>query len=123
MGALNFTDDELSCKCGCGQYITDYVFLFNLQNVRDMYAKPMPLSSAFRCPEYNNKVSSTGLDGPHTIAAVDVIVHGHDAYRLLWLSMVVGFAGIGLNQKGKYSQRFIHLDNLNIETRPWVWTY
>lgn len=123
MATKNFSDKELSCHCGCKGIITDEFFLASLQRVRTLYGKPMPLSSAYRCPEYNNKVSSTGFTGPHTVASVDVLVYGRDVYRLLWLAMADGFTGIGLNQKGPYSGRFLHLDRLVIEGRPWVWTY
>jgi len=120
MGTENFTDNELSCRCGCGQKIEDEVFLYNLQRLREMYGEPMYLSSAFRCPEYNAKVSTTGANGPHTKAAVDVLVYGEDAQRLLWMAMASGFTGIGVKQNGRWSSRFIHIDRREI---PWVWSY
>ena len=123
MKIKNFTDKELSCRCGCGEYIDDEVFLYNLQRLREMYGSPMYLSSAKRCPEYNVRVSSTGPEGPHTKAAVDVVVYGREAYRLLWMAMASGFTGIGVSQKGPWADRFLHLDRLIDDNRPWVWTY
>lgn len=119
----NFKRHEIVCKCGCDRVIEDDVFMHRLQTLREMFGKPMAISSGFRCPDYNNRVSKTGFSGPHTIAAVDVITHGNDAYKLLWLAMSQGFDGIGLNQKGLFSKRFIHLDRLSLTNRPWVWTY
>ncbi len=105
MPTKNFSDKELSCKCGCDQAIEDELFLYNLQRLRDMFGEPMIVSSGFRCPDHNNKVSSTGLTGPHTKAAVDILMHGHEAFRLMWLAISCGFEGIGVNQKGAYDQR------------------
>ena len=118
----NFKRKELECKCGCGGCIEDELFLYNLQQLRNKFG-PMPISSGYRCPDYNSKVSSTGETGPHTIAAVDVLVYGREAYRLIMLAMVNGWDGIGVNQKGKFNSRFIHLDRLYGANRPWVWTY
>ena len=122
METLNFKHKELTCKCGCGREIEDEVFMYNLQRLREMLGVPMVLSSAYRCPEYNDKVSNTGFGGPHTIAAVDVLVYGEHAHRLLWMAMACGFTGIGISQKGPWAARFIHIDRLR-EGRPWVWTY
>lgn len=119
----NFSRKELECKCGCGGCIEDEVFLYNLQQLRDKFGMPMHISSGFRCPTYNAQVSHTGSIGPHTIAAVDVLIYGREAYKLLMLAIAGGFDGVGLNQKGNFNQRFIHLDRLFGATRPWVWTY
>jgi len=119
----NFSRKELSCRCGCGGVIEDEIFLNNLQRLRDMFRYPMYVSSGFRCSYYNMEVSTTGPNGPHTIAAVDIVVYGERAFRLLWMATSCGFTGVGLNQKGPYSDRFMHLDMLRNEGRPWVWTY
>jgi uncharacterized protein YcbK (DUF882 family) len=120
----NFRRKELECKCGCGQVINDELFLYNLQRLRDLYGEPITISSGFRCPEYNAKVSPrTGAAGPHTIAAVDIPVYGHRAYRMLEIAFKLGFRGIGINQKGEINQRYIHLDMMISDFRPRVWSY
>ncbi len=118
----NFTREELACKCGCGQSIEDELFLYHLQRLREMFGEPMIVSSGFRCPQHNNNISSTGLTGPHTKAAVDIKVSGPEAFRLMWLAISCGFEGIGINQKGEIHQRFIHFDRLK-NNRPRVWSY
>jgi len=121
-----FPAHELACKCGCGRGEADMdaVFMDWLIALRRAYNQPMPLSSAFRCPAHNVRVSGTGPDGPHTTGrAVDVRVSGKRAYELLSLALVMGFRGIGLNQRGDHARRFIHLDDLDLFNRPWVWTY
>ncbi len=95
-----------------------------LERLRQAFGKPMRLSSAYRCPDYNARVSHTGLTGPHTTGrAVDVLISGEEAYRLVQLALEYGFTGIGIAQRGPYERRFIHLDDLEGDLRPRVWSY
>ena len=128
----NFSAKEVSCKCGkCSglptgdAFITFVHALDNLQAIREIYGKPMILSSGYRCPEHNKSVSSTGLTGPHTIGAFDTLVHGKDAVRLIRAAMESKNppTGIGVSQKGPYETRFIHFDWLETAGRPWIWSY
>ena len=118
-----FTKDELMCKCGCEQAPMWKKFLARLDALRWRYNQPIVLSSAYRCPDHNAKVSSTGRTGPHTTGkAVDIQCMGHNAHRILVLAVELGFNGIGVSQKG--GGRFIHIDDLDDNgTRPWVWSY
>jgi uncharacterized protein YcbK (DUF882 family) len=123
----NFNEDELKCThCG-DMHFTDLA-VQKLQKVRDRYNKPMYLTSAYRCPVYNNGVSSTGFDGPHTVTendniTVDVKVSGKDAYNLIAIAIDEGFTGVGVSQKGPHKHRFIHLDCIEGAVRPWIWSY
>ena len=100
-------------------------FLTRLDKLRWMNNEPIALSSAYRCPDHNAKVSSTGRTGPHTTGkAVDIRCSGDIAYRVLTLAAELGFRGIGVSQKGNHGSRFIHIDDIEDETiRPWVWSY
>ena len=119
-----FTDSELMCKCGCGQVRMDLDFMDWLIILRTEFNRPMPLSSAYRCPRHNAKVSSTGATGPHTTGkAVDVRIYGKQALRLVTLALQRGATGIGIKQKGPHDQRFIHIDTLVTPPRPWIWSY
>ncbi len=99
-------------------------FMFRLQRVRDAYRRPMIITSGFRCPEHNARVSpKTGRDGPHTTGhAADIAARGRDVFALVDLGIAKGMTGIGLLQQGNYA-RYCHLDDLSGETRPWIWTY
>ena len=122
--STHFSRSELQCHCGCGRCEMDAAFMVRLEQLRVAFGNPMHLSSAYRCPEYNARISHTGSHGPHTTGrAVDVLVSGEDAYRLVQLALELGFTGIGINQKGPREKRFIHLDDLDGPTRPWVWSY
>ena len=122
MSTAHFTDTELRCRCGCGG-LPPSDFQDRLEELRVNYAKPMRLSSGWRCPDYNSQVSSTGRDGPHTKGAVDVLVRGSDAWLLLKHATTLEWFGIGVSQKGPHESRFLHLDHLTEGTRPWVWRY
>jgi len=125
-----FSAAELACrcgKCGLGQNDMNEDFMEFLISLREKLGFQFPVTSAIRCPEHNNNVSSTGLDGPHTTGhAVDIQIYGSHALWLVEYSVRLGMSGVGVFQKGPLSQRFIHLDDLNDITnppRPWIWSY
>jgi zinc D-Ala-D-Ala carboxypeptidase len=124
MASPYFSDEELRCK-HCKQQKMDPAFMDRLDSLRRKWDKPMVLTSAYRCPVYNTKVSSTGPKGPHTTGrAIDVVVRGADALWLLVLALECGFTGFGVQQKGDV--RFLHLDDLPpgpSRPRPFLWSY
>lgn len=102
-------------------------FMEKLVDLREKLGRPMRVNSAYRTPEHNNRVSGSGLNGPHTTGrAVDIGIAGKGAYELVMLAMIMGFTGIGIKQHGPWGGRYIHLDDLaNSETRPReaLWSY
>ncbi len=101
-------------------------FLIHLDELRRRCGFPFVITSGYRSPEYNAKVSSSGLTGAHTTGkACDIAVSGDKAYRLLQEAMNMAvFTGIGINQKG--ANRFIHLDICTAADglpRPMIWSY
>lgn len=126
MPAKYFSEEELICKCGCGETITDQDFLDMLDLLREAMNVPLILSSGKRCSKHNKEVSNTGDNGPHTICAVDIKCHGRLAQDIVFEAIRLGFTGIGVNQKGPYESRFIHIDRLpsrGYTNRPWIWSY
>ena len=127
MGATskNFSESELACSC-CGKNEMTQETVDALQALRESIGKPLRLSSAYRCPKHNSKVSSTGNSGPHTTGmAIDIACSGKDAWELLSFAMIRSkiWKGIGIRQKGNHESRFIHLDTIEADNRPWVWSY
>ena len=115
-----FTKKELSCSC-CGKNKMDDKFMDIISDIRTELGFPFIVTSAYRCPEYNDKVSSTGRNGPHTTGkAIDILVDRNKAYQLLELAFLKGIKGIGVSQKGNV--RFIHLDECDRPFRT-VWSY
>ena len=127
MGATskNFSESELACSC-CGKNEMTQETVDALQALRESIGRPLRLSSAYRCPEHNSKVSSTGKSGPHTTGkAIDIACSGKDAWELLSFAMIRSkvWKGIGVSQKGKHESRFIHLDTIEADNRPWILSY
>jgi len=121
MATEHFSDAELGCHCGCGGLPTQ-AFQNSLERLRMVYGKPMPVSSVYRCPDYNHEVSTTGLTGPHTIGAADVVVRGQYAWDLIDAAQLHDWYGIGVSQKGEWGSRFIHIDRRPFDRR-WIWSY
>lgn len=123
-GIRYFKPDEFRCKgtsCCNHSLVIDPKFLKMLDALRHQFGKPMVITSGYRCPAHNQAVSSSGPNGPHTSGkACDIAVQGEQAYRLVKLAMLIGFEGIGVNQKG--TGRFIHLDTIK-DRRPAIWSY
>ena len=125
ISSANFSSKELSCS-HCGENKFNKETLVALQRLRDAIGKPIKLSSAYRCPEHNDKVSGSGMSGPHTTGcAVDILCSGKAAHEILSLAMIRSsvWKGIGVSQKGEHKSRFLHLDTLETDMRPWVWSY
>lgn len=126
VSTLHFAERELACPC-CGTNQMDAKFMEKVEWLRTSFGKPLIKSSAYRCSSYNRQVSTTGLLGPHTTGcAIDFFICGEDAFRLLNIAIILGFTGIGINQKGPMEQRFLHFDDLpnSVNTpRPRIWSY
>jgi zinc D-Ala-D-Ala carboxypeptidase len=121
-----FESSEFTCAC-CGREHMDLAFILKLDDLRSRLGFPLIVSSGYRCPRHNQKVSTTGRDGPHTTGrAVDFAISGENAFRLVTQSSLGGWmSGIGVKQHGPHEERFIHLDDLegNSRPRPRIWTY
>lgn len=120
----NFTVYEITCKCGCNQVLIDETLMDDVQAIRDELGHGLVISSGYRCPDHNDRVSRTGPNGPHTKGAVDLALLGGEALQALGVALSRGVTGVGINQKG--SGRFIHLDRLENDDgcpRAWIWSY
>lgn len=123
---IHFRESEFRCQC-CGEAKMNMEFILLLDDLRHRVGMPLRVSSGYRCPWHNDKVSTTGFNGPHTTGrAVDLAIYGPDAFRVLTQASLGGWMrGIGVNQKGPLNKRFLHLDNLEEpdHPRPRIWSY
>ena len=120
-----FTEEEMACT-HCGECKMDDDFMAMLDQLREIYGKPLKITSGYRCPEHSiEKVKKKA--GAHTTGgAADIGVHGDAAYAIVKLAQEIGFTGVGIAQKGHVGTRFIHVDNLGGDDhfpRPWIWSY
>lgn len=117
----NFTESEMTCHCGCGRVEMDLDFMERLQVIRDGFRHPMPVSSGYRCMDFDRRIGGAGI---HPLGqAADIRVSGEQVYHLLALALTMDIRGIGLMQHGLHIKRFMHLDTTHGSTRPRVWTY
>jgi uncharacterized protein YcbK (DUF882 family) len=127
----HFSRNELKCSFAPdAPVLMDAFFMEKLEELREEWGRPMRLSSAYRTEDhprertkplkYDHLGNPLPKGGHHCRGrACDVLVAGADAVELLRLA-VKYFNGIGINQKGEWNQRFIHLDD---RTNPAMWSY
>lgn len=120
------TDTRLMCSCGCGGEMNQD-FMERLDALRARLSFPFIVRSGYRCPDVNERVSTTGRNGPHTTGrAVDLYLLGSRVFELLQFAPAFGMTGIGFKLHGPHERRFVHLDNLESEgnrRRPICWSY
>ena len=120
-----FSVDELKCK-GTDECEMDEEFLEKLEALRHEFNEPMIVSSGYRHESYNQVIRGA-KNSPHLYGkAVDIVISGKSAYRLMKLSIEHGFTGIGVSQRGPHEKRFLHIDtmeNSDTHPRPWIWSY
>ena len=115
----NFKLDEFKCSC-CGLVDINSDLLDLLQEARNVLG-PLQITSAYRCPEHNNKVSSTGLAGAHTTGkAIDIHVSNSAQRKQLIDYFTNKVTGLGI------AKTFIHIDIITpdeLSHRPNCWLY
>jgi hypothetical protein len=101
----NFSPAEIACK-GTSSLLVNDEALDALQRLRNVLAKPLILTSAYRSPQHNAAVNgATGsqhLEG----AAFDVQMTNHDPEAFERAAKASGFRGIGYYP----ASGFIHID-------------
>jgi uncharacterized protein YcbK (DUF882 family) len=116
-----FKLSDFACACGKCTNLIDEKFVARLDDLRHRCGFPLIVSSGYRCPAHNQAVSTTGPAGPHTTGrAADLAVDRAKARTVIQVASEMGFAGLGVNQKGE--GRFVHVDDMD---RPFstVWSY
>jgi len=117
--------DQYEFRCGCCKVeLMDATYIRRLDLLRDRMGFPFEVRSGYRCPEHNDRVSTTGLTGPHTTGhAADIYLFGRQVYELLQFAPAFNMTGLGIKAHGDHNRRFIHLDDLDKIGRPTVWSY
>ena len=115
------TDLKLACSC-CDAYGMDDGFLLLLDNIREDVGEPLTITSGYRCADYNDRISSTGREGPHTSGQAVDIACNNSALRMKIVSAALGqkVGRIGI------AKSFVHIDSLDEydnfpENKIWVY--
>ena len=125
----NFTPKKFRCQCGCETDNMDEGFMTSLQRLRDLYKRPMTITSGYRCSEHPIEKRKRSPGAHNTGKAADVLVAGADAWSLMrCAAQSPEFTGIGVKQNGLIGTRFIHLDTIASGSidwipRPTIWSY
>jgi len=111
----HFSKSELECSFS-GECEVEEDAIQKLEALREEWGKPIRLSSAYRSAENpRERTKKTGPGYHHGVngnggQAFDVLLAGEDVVPFIALAIKHGFKGIGVNQKGEWNQRFIHID-------------
>ena len=106
----NFTTDEMKCPC-CDACEMDKDFMVALQGVRTICGFGFRVNSAYRCEEYNNKVSSNTRGQHVTGQAVDISMK--DRYKRF--ALIKEAIDNGYFKDIAIAKTFIHLGKGNVK--------
>ena len=116
-----FIEQELRCS-HCQENGMNDAFMAKIETLREELNFSFVVTSGYRCEDHPIEARKASPGAHTTGRALDLLVSGENAYRLLSGALRAGFTGIGVNQKG--DSRFIHIDDIESaeeRPRPWVW--
>lgn len=100
--SAHFTEEEMTCKCGCKQMKANPTLITMLEALRSqMNAKAIIINSGYRCPTHDKRVGGSG-SGAHTLGyAADIKVQKQDlsyykSFTIAEQAEKLGFGGIGV---------------------------
>ena len=111
MGDLsrNFSAHEFRCRCGCDRAEINPRLVEALQALRDLAARPVRITSGYRCPDHNRSKGGKPRSQHLLGKAVDVVIDGFTVTQMYCLAdKVAAFRNGGL---GIYPDNgIIHVD-------------
>ena len=120
----NFTESEFICS-ETGERAMQFSFIAVLQKIRQIYGRPMIISSGYRSILHSSE-KDKDVAGEHSLGlAADILCNGRDALALIHIAQDIAVRRIGVNQKGDLNARFVHLgigDRFGLFPQA-IWTY
>ncbi len=120
----NFTAREFRCKCSkCKREAPHRMakaFCDRLQQLRNVYGKPLTLQSAWRCKDHPAEAKKR-TPGYHNWGfAADIrVTDGAMAYEIQKIAFAMGFTGIAYGEVN--GVKFVHIDDRT--STPVSWNY
>lgn len=110
--STNFTVKEFACKDGSDAVLVAPRLVMVLQSIRSYFGVPVVIHSAYRTPQYNDKVGGVAHSQHCYGTAADITVAGQDpagvaAYAR---SIMPDWGGVGIYSK----QGFTHIDTREV---------
>lgn len=118
MNLRYFELEEFACQ-GTGKVEMDEAFLRKLDELRHICGFPFIITSGFRTKEHNDRIGGAPNSQHLFGRAADIQAYGANAYKIIAEAKALGFTGIGIQQKGSFNSRFIHLDTKQGAFRMW----
>jgi len=118
----NFTREEFACQCGCGTNDIKDDIINLAQELRDACGFPLAVTSGYRCAKHPIEARKASVGSHGKGLAADFGVTGREAKILLREALKRSAGGVGVNQKGDHSGRFIHID-VGRSRSGLLWTY
>lgn len=116
-----FKKAEFDCSHS-GNNLMEHNFMMKLDMLRQMINRPLVISSGYRAETHPVEAKKKKA-GMHTKGiACDILANHFHALEIIRIALELKFTGIGVNQKGDYSKRFIHLDTRETPS-PILWSY
>jgi len=114
-----FSHDEFDSpdELGSGKHM-DHDLLIMIDKAREIYGKPMHVTSGYRTEDHNRKVGGVDSSSHLKGLAIDVAcVRSNDRFEMLTALIEVGFNRIGV------ASTFIHIDIDKNKSQNVIWTY
>lgn len=112
-----FPEKELRCKCGCGAYDMDEMFMYYLNRVREVANIPFIITSGYRCPAHNEKVGGSKTSSHLIGKAVDISCTNSKDRHIMIENLCFHFNRIGIGKD------FIHVDMDDNKPEYRIWVY
>ena len=111
--AANFTVGEFACKDGSDKVLVDSSLATVLQKIRNHFAKPVTITSAYRTSAYNKKIGGAANSQHVKGTAADIVIQGVAPIEVARYCeyLLPNSGGIGL-----YSG-FVHIDVRTVRSR------
>ena len=114
----NFNSYEFRCgigrPCSCTTILIDDKLVEYLQQIRDHFGKPVNITSAYRCPSYNQSVGGATGSYHSQGRAADFTVDGIAPREVAKYAESIGVKGIGLYESSKDGY-FVHIDTREVK--------
>lgn len=117
--STNFNSSEFNCKgngCCKETYIDDQLIAY-LQKIHDHFGKPVIVTSGYRCPTHNKRVSGSTSSYHTKGQAADIVISGVAPAEVAKYAESLGILGIGLYETAK-DGHFVHVDT---RTKKYFW--
>ena len=112
-----FKPEEFVCR-HCGELKISIELLTRLDRLRDACGIPLVITSGYRCPEWNSKVSKVEKSAHTRGYAVDIkAVNSRTRLLIVRNAIALGFRRIGI------ADSFVHLDVDPDKPQDVMWVY